>query len=261
MKAEISVILSVFNNEKYLKAAIDSILSQTYSDFELLIMNDGSTDKSQKIINSYNDKRIRMFRNKKRQGLAWCLNYLIRKASGKLIARMDGDDIAYKNRLKEQYNFFKLNPEFVLVGGWAKIINRKGRIIGKLTPLLKYKEIKRNIISNNHFIHPAVMFRKKIFKKIGGYDKSLFYSQDYDLFLRMVAKYPCANINKYLIKFRWRPDFDKQKIQHKTALKLRIKAISQYGYPKIQLIKLIKPLVFYLIPSFIKKIFWELKFQ
>ncbi|MFC1711797.1 glycosyltransferase [Patescibacteria group bacterium] len=261
LKPKVSVIMPVFNNGSFVKESIQSVLEQSFKEFEFLIIDDCSTDNSLKVISKFKDKRIKIFKNKKRKGLAWCLNYLQKQSKSEYIARMDGDDVSYKERLKEQFNFLKLNPEYVLVGGWAKIINNKGNIIGEMTPPIKYLDVRKTILSNNTFVHPAVMFKKSIVQKVGGYNEKLFYSQDYDIFLRLVSKYPCANLKNYLVKFRWNPDFKKQKQQHKTALEIRIKAIRYYGYSKIGYVKLLKPFVYYSIPIFIKKIYWNNKFK
>lgn len=260
-KPKISVVMSIFNQERFLREAVESILSQSFDNFECLISDDCSTDKSLKIIKDFKDKRIKVFQNEKRQGLAKSLNFLISKARGKYIARMDGDDISLSNRLKEQVEFLDKHPRVVLVGSWAKIINKQEKTIGEFKYPIKYKEIRKAILSYNSFIHPSVMFRKDILKKIGGYDESLVYSQDYDLFLRLVIKYRCINIPKFLLKFRWQTDFKKQRMQHWLALQIRLKAIKEYGYQRWEIIKLIKPLLFYLIPVFVKKIYWQKKFR
>lgn len=261
MKPKVSLVMSVFNQERFLKEAIKSILGQTYKDFEFLILDDGSFDNSFKIFKSFKDKRIKIFQNKKRQGLAKSLNFLIKKAKGKYIARMDGDDVSLPTRLLTQVRFLDKHPQIALVGCWAKIINDKGKVIGEFRHPLNYKQIRKVILSYNPFIHPSVMFRKEAFKKIGGYDESLPYSQDYDLFLRFVINYPCINIKRFLFKFRWHPDFGKQKKQHLNALKVRLRAIKDYGYNKWEVIKLLKTLVFYLIPVQIKKYYWQRRFK
>lgn len=259
MKIKVSVIMAIYNQEKYLKEAIESILKQTFKDFEFLVIDDKSTDGSLAIIKNFHDQRIKLFQNKSRLGLSKCLNLLINRARGAYIARMDGDDISFPNRLEKQSAFLNKNPQVVLVGSWAIIINQQGQEVGKLQYPINYQDIKRSILSYNPFIHPSVCFRKEIIQEIGGYDKQLFYCQDYDLFLRLVTKYPCVNIPEFLFKFRWQPDFAKQKKQHLTALKIRLKAIRDYGYRKWEIVKLIQPLLAYLTPTSIKQIYWRLK--
>lgn len=260
-KPKVSFVMSVFNQERFLKKSIKSILNQSFKNFEFLILDDCSTDKSLRIIKSFKDRRIKVFQRQKRQRLAKGLNLLIKQAKGKYICRMDGDDISLVNRLKDQVEFLDKHPQVALVGAWVKIINDKGEIIGEFKHPAKYQKIREIILSRNCFIHPSVVFRKSVFEKIGGYDESLFYSQDYDLFLRLVIKYRCVNLPQFLLKFRWHPDFKKQKEQHQIALKIRLKAIKEYGYQQWEIVKLIKPFIFYLIPIQIKKLHWQRKLR
>ncbi|PIS09362.1 hypothetical protein COT75_01650 [Candidatus Beckwithbacteria bacterium CG10_big_fil_rev_8_21_14_0_10_34_10] len=262
MKRKISVLMPVYNQEEFLDEAIQSILKQSFNNFEFLILDDGSKDNSFKIVKSFKDKRIKVFRNKKRNGLAKSLNILIKESKGEYLARMDGDDISLKDRLKKQVEFLDKNKLIVILGCWAKIIDSQGRNIGQFKYPTEDKVIRNNILSYNPFVHSSVMMRKEIFKKIGGgYNEGLFYSQDYDLFLRIAAKYACANLAEYLLKFRWLPNFKKQKQQNKLALKIRFKAIKDGDYSWGEIIKLIKPFLLYLIPLKLKEIYWQSKFR
>lgn len=261
MKPKVSLLMPVFNQERFVKKAIKSILNQTFTDFEFLIIDDSSNDSTLKILKSFKDKKIKVFKNIKQLGLAKCLNFLIKKAKGKYIVRMDGDDISAKDRLKVQVELLDKNPQIALVGSWAEVIDANGNIIGQFKHPTKYSKIRDVILSYNPFIHPSVCFRKKIFNSIGGYNEELFYSQDYDLFLRMVEKYKSVNLPRFLLKFRWLPNYRKQKEQHLTALKIRLKAISQYNYKKWEIIKLAKPVFNYLMPVSLKRLYWDIKFK
>jgi len=251
--------MSVYNQAEYLEKAIKSILDQTLTNFEFLILDDGSTDNSREIINDFKDKRIKFFKNKQRQGLAKGLNRLIKESQGDYIARMDGDDISLPTRLAEEVDFLEKNREVVLVGSWVEIIDKKDRAVGYFKHPSDYQEIRKKILSRNLFIHPSVIFRKEAFNEVGGYDEDLAYSQDYDLFLRMAAKFPCRNISKILLQFRWLGDFTKQKEQHRLALKIILKALREYNYHWWEVFKLIKPAFFYLIPIRIKRFYWRRK--
>ena len=261
MKVKVSVLMPIYNQERFLKESIASILGQSFKDCELLIMDDGSSDNSFKIIKSFQDKRIKVFQNSKRLGLAKCLNRLIIKSHGKYLARMDGDDISLQDRLIKQASFLDKNIKVALVGCKAKIINAKGVVIGYFKYPSGYQEIRKDILSQNLFVHPGIMMRKDIIKSLGGYDEKLFYSQDYDLTLRLVVKHTCYNLNQFLLKFRWLPDFKKQHQQHRLALLIRLKAIKEYGYSKTEIIKLIRPLLLYLIPKRLKQIYWQKKLR
>lgn len=261
MLPKISVIMSVFDQDVFLKDAIKSILNQTYTNLELLIVDDCSTDNSFKIINSFNDARIKIYQNKKRIGLSKNLNFLINKSKGKYIARMDGDDISEENRLEEQVKFLNNDNQLCLVGCWSKIIDSKNNEIGRLCYPVESSNIREVILSYNPFVHPSIMFRKDTLIKLGGYDEQLILSQDYDLFLRLVIKYRCSNMPKFLFKFRWHPDFAKQKKQHFVALKLRFKAFFSYGYPISESYKIIKPILLYFIPSLFKSYYWRFRLK
>ena len=128
--------------------------------------------------------------------------------------------------------------------------------------IIGYKAIRDEEIQNDHtncFPGGASIVNRKLFDRLGGYDEKLKYSQDYDLFLRFAAKYRCANLPDYLINFRWDPDFEKQKEQHKIALQIRWKAIRKYGYSPIETLKLIPAVIKYMIPVKIKKFYWNMR--
>lgn len=246
--------MSNYNGERFLKESIESIFSQTFKDFEFIIIDDGSTDKSCKIIESYNDSRI-VFLKQKNKGLPASLNSCIKIAKGELIARMDSDDISEKNRLFEQVNFLEKNKDIYLVGSWIKIIDENNKKTGEIKYLTDYNKIIKNMVKKSQFAHPSIMVRKEVFKEFK-YDESYKYAQDYDLFLKISKKYKVANIPKFLLKYRFYNDNyyeKKQKIQEKNALNIRFKAIFKYNYPKWQIIYLIRPIISYCIPIWIKK--------
>ena len=195
---KVTVLMPVYNGQKYLRKAIDSILNQTFTDFEFLIINDGSTDNTEKIIKSYSDPRIRLINNKKNLGLVTSLNNGIDLAKGKYIARMDCDDISLPNRLKYQLKFMDNNPKIKISGTWAKTIGDKKKI-----PLKKYtkpKDIKANLLFETAFIHPTVIIKKIIIKKYNlYYDKHFQHSEDKELWERASNYFPLANLNKILL--------------------------------------------------------------
>ena len=154
----ISVLMSVFNSDKYLHEAIDSILKQTFTDFEFIIINDASTDSSVNIIKSYNDIRIVLIENETNIGLTNSLNKGIKRATGKYIARMDADDIALPFRFAEQFSFMELHAEIGICGTWVETFNEKGKIVVWDYPETHEKIICRQFF-NVGFAHPTVMFR------------------------------------------------------------------------------------------------------
>ena len=199
-KPKVSVIMSVYNGEKYLREAIESILNQTFTDFEFIIVNDGSTDNSLEIIQSYNDERIRIINNEKNIGLTKSLNKALKQAKGEYIARQDADDISLPNRFEEQMGYFEEHQEVVLLGTTVYLIDENGKIVGKRIVLAK--PTIKDIFKENHFNHGSVMFKKEIVNQLGGYNELIRYSQDYELWLRIAKSYEVRNLTQLLYKLR-----------------------------------------------------------
>ena len=194
----LSVILPVYNGEKYLKLAIDSILNQTYPYFELIVLNDGSTDSTEEIIKSYKDTRI-VYVKKENSGLADTLNVGWRMAKYDWIARMDCDDIAFTNRFEEQVKFLNCNID--IVGAAALTIDENNNEIGQIYLPKSKDEIIRK--GKTAFIHPTVIIRKSILKKLGGYDVNFRRTEDLNLWMRYFSiGENIYNIQKKLIYYR-----------------------------------------------------------
>lgn len=185
----ISVLMPVYNAGAFLKVGIDSILQQTYSDFELIIINDGSNDNSEQIILSFKDPRIKYYKNEKNSGLIFTLNKGLKYCSGKFIARMDADDISLPDRFEKQINYIEKNPSLSGVGCHVSFINEKAAVIGtwkadELTAT--YLQIKKHIVKENCIAHPSVMVRASILKEYQ-YNNNQQHIEDYDLWLRLFA--------------------------------------------------------------------------
>ena len=179
----ISVLLSVYNDDKDIKKSIDSILSQSYKNIELLVIDDCSSDKTYEIINEITDSRIRIFRNKKNQGLTKSLNTLIKVSKGQILARQDSDDISLPNRLELQYNELqKSQLDACTTRAYVKDSKRSIPRFSHLLPLGIVKKYK------NPFIHGTLMVRKNAILDVGMYDESMKYAQDYKLFLELLKK-------------------------------------------------------------------------
>jgi glycosyltransferase involved in cell wall biosynthesis len=192
--------MSVYNAEEYLRKAIESILNQTFSEFEFIIINDGSKDKSLEIIESYNDERIVLI-NQSNTGLAKALNIGIEKSKSNFIARMDADDISLPERLQKQYDFLHKNTEYVVVGSNAIVIDNDGNYVNTSTQKITDIEVKQ-ILPNTPFYHPSVMFLKETFLKAGKYCESMVKAQDLVLFNRMAKYGKFYNLPEPLIKYR-----------------------------------------------------------
>ncbi|HCJ66447.1 MAG TPA: glycosyl transferase family 2 [Elusimicrobia bacterium] len=196
---KVSVIMAAHNEEHNISRTIKSILNQTFSDFEFIIINDGSTDKTDEIIKKYRyeDKRIHII-SKENTGLADSLNIGIQHSSGEYIARMDADDVADEKRLEIQVNYLDNNPEIVMVGSWCYLIDLDRNIRIECKPPILNEDIRKHLQKDNPFIHSSVMMRKSVINKVGGYDR-IQRMEDYDLWVRITKDYKVANIPMFLI--------------------------------------------------------------
>jgi glycosyltransferase involved in cell wall biosynthesis len=185
---KVSVIMSVFNNEKTLEAAIQSILAQTYTDFEFIIVDDACTDDSSRIVNLFaaTDKRITVIKNQKNEGLGFSLNKALEKARGEFIARQDGHGRSMPHRLEHQVSFLQSHKE-VSVLGTAALLEDRGEPAGEYIPPQEDIHIKNLLRHKNIMVHGSIMARAEAFKKAGGYNPSYRYVQDYELWLRLAA--------------------------------------------------------------------------
>lgn len=191
--------MPVYNAAQYLREAIDSILNQTFRDFEFIIINDGSTDRSLEIIQSYNDDRIRLI-NQKNTGLAKALNNGIAIAKSDFIARMDADDISIPERLTSQFSFLESNVDVVAVGSNAEVIDKEGNHVYCTAQPSTWSEIKK-VLPNTPFIHPSVMFRKEITDNIGFYP-DIQTLEDPIFFSKMSKLGMLVNLKAILLKYR-----------------------------------------------------------
>ena len=198
---KVSVIMSVYNGEKYLHEAVESILNQTFKDFEFIIINDGSTDRTGDMLESYADERMVII-NQDKIGLTKALNRGLSLARGEYIARMDADDVSLPERLGQQVAFLDKNTDVALVGCNFYEIDDSGNIIAKKEVTLENEEIKWRLLFHNCFGHSTTVFRKECFSAVGGYDESIVYSQDYDLWLRISQHYNVGNLGEFLHKWR-----------------------------------------------------------
>lgn len=179
-----SVIIPLYNREQYIKQAIQSILKQTYTDFELLILDDGSSDKSCEVVSSFSDPRIQLHKNPTNKGISFTRNRLNQLTSGEYIAVLDSDDLAEEDRLEKQVDYLDRHPEVDLVSGRAKLINETGKPTGsiwggKLSP----EQVFAFLPLGNQIIHSTVMARSSFFLKFP-FDESLKTAEDYDVWLR-----------------------------------------------------------------------------
>lgn len=202
MNPEISVILPVYNGAKYLKEAINSIINQSFAGFELIIINDGSTDNSLNIIKSYKDDRIKLI-DQQNTGLSAALNNGIRFAQCECIARMDQDDISHPERLEKQLEFMKNHSQCVALGCNAEIIDQDGNYIYTSNQYLNWNEIK-NHLPTTPFFHSSVMFLKTAYSQANGYPQ-IRTDEDTVFFNRLSRFGEFNNLPETLIKYRLSP--------------------------------------------------------
>jgi len=197
--------MPTYNAGPYIREAIDSILQQTFSDFEFLIVNDGSSDDSLSIIESFHDPRIRLI-NRENRGLIESLNEGLRLAKGEIIARMDADDVCLPDRLKRQMDFLNTRPDYVLVGSEADVMDKDGNFLFKLEPVgYTNEEITERIKYKCPFIHPCVTFRKEPVLKLGGYPKNALTFEDHLLWRELLSVGQVSNLKEVLLKVRFNP--------------------------------------------------------
>lgn len=261
MVPKISVIMSVYNDEQYLSKSIESILNQSFSDFEFIICDDYSTDKSRDIIEEYanQDDRIIFFRNEKNLGLATSLNKCIKHAKGKYIARMDSDDISLPNRFEVEYNYLEENPDITVVGCKCHCIDENDKI---------YKEFQihsgnvsfYDAIKKAQTIHPTTMMRKDALLSVDGYtvNSLTLRAEDYDLWCKMTKKgYKIFNLDTILLLYReGLQGMKKRKYKFRIQeAKLKYMWMKKEKVPFSIYLYAVKPLIVGLIPSSLMKIY------
>ena len=200
----ISVLMPVYNGEAYLREAIDSILQQSFSDFEFLIIDDGSTDGSAAIITSFSDPRIVFLQNGRNQGLVYTLNRGLQYARGIYVARMDQDDISHRERFQRQVTFMEENPAIGVCGAWMETI---GDRVGQVVQYDSEPEvIKCKLLFVTVLAHPTVVFRRSVLADFGlHYSEDYQHAEDYEFWIRLSQKTNISNLSEVLHKYRLSP--------------------------------------------------------
>ena len=202
-KPLVSVLMTIYNHRCYLEQSVESIRKQTYKNWELVAIDNGSTDGSEKILSKLRHKNIRSFFLKKNIGRTNCLNFGLNKCKGEYIAILDSDDISHKDRLILQINEFKKDKNLWLLATNFKFIGKNGKLIKDKTLIKKQSNFNlRKLLINNLFAHSSIMYKKLLIKKIGKYPKKFKYAQDYAFFLKAYKKFKIRYLNKKLVKIR-----------------------------------------------------------
>ena len=228
----VSVVMCVFNGELFVGEAVESILGQSFNEFEFIIINDGSTDSTDSILDYYQRKDPRIIIcHQENRGLVDSLNRGCSLSRGKYIARMDADDIAINNRLLWQVDFLDEHPEVGVIGGAIEVINTVGQSLVTHRYPVKDSEIKKGLIHGDcPLVHPTVLMRKAVFTEVGGYRKVFVDAEDFDLWLRVAERWKLANLKQVVLKYRRHPDqvsVKKFKRQALSNLAARAAALSR----------------------------------
>jgi glycosyltransferase involved in cell wall biosynthesis len=215
----VSVLMAVFNEEKFVGRAIESVLAQTFEDFELLLFDDGSTDGTRRVIEQFDDPRIRLQSGANR-GQTACLAQGVEMAASPLVARLDADDIALPDRLKTQVSFSEHNPRYAMVGSQAIVLDERGNELCVCPVPTTNEEICDGMATRCCFLHSTVMFRREAVIEVGNYRPLFRFAQDYDLWLRLGERYPLANIAEPLVYRRLKarsPSVSRLHVQQRYA--------------------------------------------
>lgn len=232
---EITVLMAVYNGERYLEEAIKSILRQSFGDFEFVIVDDASTDGTSSILKKYAlaDKRIRLIRNESNLGLSRSLNRGLELAKGAYVARMDADDIARPERFATQLAWLKEHPEILILGSAIQMIDENGSKLQSDPPPFTTAEMRWNSFFGRQYVacHPSVMIRRELFERFGAYAE-LATSQDIELWGRLICAepYPIANLSEVLLDYRVHSDSVSEKqneLQMETSNKVRLDTINR----------------------------------
>jgi len=233
MSPKVSVILSVYNGRPYLKFAMNSILEQSFTDFELIVVDDGSTDDTLKELKKFSeqDRRVQVLKNKKNRGIPYSKNRGLSVANGELVVCHDADDISYPHRLSAIIDRFDLDPGVGLVSAFPQYINENGEVYREISfPFpTDNVELQDGLPDRNYLSDGGVAFRNSIYSIVGGYDPNLKYSHDYDLWLRMAEVCKVAVIPDHLYQYR----------KHSNAVSNRFRYL-QMKYKAIALEKAIQ---------------------
>jgi len=229
---KVTVLLPVYNTEKFVRQAIESILGQTFTDFELLIIDDASSDNTLRIVKLFSDPRIRIIENKQNLKLAKTLNIGLKEARGEYVARMDDDDIAISERFEKQIAYLDSQVDISLAGTAITFIDEDGEFGSSREVPQTSVGTAYELMYGNPIFHSSIMFRKSDIISIGGYDESFDYAQEYDLYIRLLESgYKVANINQVLMYFRKRLNSalsspSSQSIIRQNSLKTSLRAMN-----------------------------------
>lgn len=229
---KVSILLPVFNGEQFVGNAIESVLHQLYATWELVVIDDGSTDGTALCVRRYDDKRIVYIKNEHNMGIQKSLNKGLQNATGEYIARIDADDVWVDiHKLSLQVNFLETHPLCVLIGTGAVVVDEKGVEQFRYTEKSTDQEIRNRLLFHNPFVHSSVVMRKDAILSVGGYseDPSVLHVEDYDLWFRLSKVGQYVNLPKHCVLYMTRLD-SLSAIHKKAQFRKNIQLIKKYGH-------------------------------
>jgi glycosyltransferase involved in cell wall biosynthesis len=229
----VSVVLAVWNGAPWVAEAVSSLLAQTDENFELIVVDDGSTDATPALLAGIADPRLRLQRQPHR-GLTRALNRGLSAARGDLVARLDADDVALPERLGRQRAFLAARPDVGLLGTAAREVDDAGALVRIVRPPTDDAAIRRALIRANPFVHSSVMARRELLARAGGYDETLAVAQDYDLWMRLARLTRLANLAEVLVIRRLgagRVSVEREEDRLRTEARVRWRAVTSGAYP------------------------------
>jgi glycosyltransferase involved in cell wall biosynthesis len=229
----VSVLMGVWNGAPRVREAIESVLGQTLGDLELVVVDDGSTDATASILDSFDDARVRVTRQP-RGGLTSALRSALGLARAPLVARLDADDVALPERLERQRDFLERHPEVGLLGTAAREVDATGREVGVARPPTEDAALRGALIRHNPFVHSSMMMRRSALEQAGGYDPSFPVAQDYDLWMRMSRVTRMANLPEALVIRRLLPgriSATREAERLRAEARVRWRAVHAGAYP------------------------------
>ena len=247
---DVSVVMAVKNGERFLEKSVRSILAQTLRNFELIVVDDGSNDRTAEILDRFGDVRMKIVTQPNR-GLAASLNRGVSLARTDVIARMDADDVAMPERLEKQLEFLRSNPDVGVVGSATVVINGSGDELRQWTPAISGHDIRNALMRANQFAHASVMFSKSVFNDVGGYSDMPF-AQDYDLWLRVAGVSKVANLQEPLLFRRETAGqfgTERETQQIRWAVRARLSAMQRRDYSPLAARHIIKPAMASIMPG------------
>lgn len=254
--SRLSVLMAVHDGEAWIGEAVQSVLRQSFGEFELIIVDDGSTDGTGSILDGCSDPRLRVVRQP-RAGLTPSLNRALRLATAPLIARMDADDVALPERFARQLAFLEAHPDVGLLGTGCHEIAPSGEVLRILTPLADDAAIRRALIRENPFVHSSVMMRREVLAAVGGYDETLPVAQDYDLWMRMSRITRMANLPEPLVLRRLTPgrvSSTRETERIRAEVKVKLRALRSGAYPLWCAVFLAKPALALALPGPLRRV-------